>query len=116
MALIEIEGMEFHAFHGCHPQERLIGTKFKVWVSFSCNTSAAEQFDKITDTVNYQSVYEVVKREMITPSNLLEHLARRIIESILREFPTIEKVNIKVSKLHPAMGGSIEAVSVSLSN
>jgi dihydroneopterin aldolase len=116
MALLELEGMEFHAFHGCYSEERLVGAQFKVWVSFTCDTSLAEQFDKLADTINYQSIFEIVKKEMEIPSNLIEHLTRRIIDRISTEFPAINSVTVKVSKLNPAISGLMEAVNFTLTN
>ena len=76
--------MRFYAHHGCFEQERAIGTHFHVDVVFETDTSQAEVSDNIGDTVSYLDVYQVVKREMAIPSNLLEHVARRIGEGISR--------------------------------
>ena len=68
--------------------------------------------DNIADTVSYLDVYQVVKREMEISSHLLEHVARRVGESVKREFPTVVSVRVKVSKLNPPLGGQMESVSV----
>jgi len=116
MAIIELEKMEFVAFHGCHPQERLIGNKFNVWVSLSYKTELAEKSDKLSDTINYQSIYNLVKEEMQIPSNLLEHIARRILNHIKNKFTNVGQLKVKISKLNPALGGQVDAVSVTLSD
>jgi len=104
--------MRFYAHHGCFEQERVIGTHFRVDVAFETDTSRAEVSDNIGDTVSYLDVYQVVKREMEIPSNLLEHVARRIGEGIRNGFPSVEAVTVKVSKLNPPLGGQMESVSV----
>jgi dihydroneopterin aldolase len=104
--------MRFYAHHGCFEQERVIGTHFRVDVAFETDTSRAEVSDNIGDTVSYLDVYQVVKREMEIPSNLLEHVARRIGEGIRNGFPSVEAVMVKVSKLNPPLGGQMESVSV----
>lgn len=104
--------MRFYAHHGCFEQERAIGTHFRVDVAFETDTSRAEVSDNIEDTVSYLDVYQVVKREMEIPSNLLEHVARRIGEGILDGFPPVETVRVRVSKLNPPLGGQMESVSV----
>lgn len=104
--------MRFYAHHGCFEQERVIGTHFRVDVAFETDTSRAEVSDNIGDTVSYLDVYQVVKREMEIPSNLLEHVARRIGEGIRNGFPSVEAVRVKVSKLNPPLGGQMESVSV----
>ena len=107
--------MRFYAHHGCFEQERAIGTHFRVDVVFETDTSQAEVSDNIGDTVSYLDVYQVVKREMLIPSNLLEHVARRIGEGIRIDFPSVTAVRVKVSKLNPPLGGQMESVSVEVS-
>jgi dihydroneopterin aldolase len=114
MALITINDMRFYAHHGCFEQERVIGTHFRVDLSFTTDTSKAEISDNIVDTVSYLDVYQVVKAEMMTPSHLLEHVARRVGESVLADFPAVDTVNVKVSKLNPPLGGQMDSVSVTL--
>ena len=52
MAFIDIENMEFYAVHGCFDEERAIGTRFRVDLRLSVDTSRAQQTDCIDDTVN----------------------------------------------------------------
>ena len=106
--------MRFYAHHGCFTQERAIGTHFTVDLSFTTDTSRAEESDNIADTVSYLDVYQVVKREMQQPSNLLEHVARRVGEAVLREFPAVSDIKMKVSKMNPPLGGQMHSVSVEL--
>lgn len=114
MALITINDMRFYAHHGCFEQERVIGTHFRVDLSFTTDTSKAEISDNIVDTVSYLDVYQVVKAEMMTPSHLLEHVARRVGERVLADFPAVDTVNVKVSKFNPPLGGQMDSVSVTL--
>jgi len=114
MTIISVEGMQFFAYHGCFTEEQIIGTKFLVDLFLEVNTEKAEHSDHLSDTVNYQAVYQVVKSEMKTTSKLLEHLARRILNQIAIDFPTVENATIKVQKLNPPLGGKIDFVSVEL--
>ena len=114
MALITINDMRFYAHHGCFEQERVIGTHFRVDLSFRTDTSKAEVSDNIADTVNYLDVYRVVKEEMQKPSNLLEHVARRVGESVLSNFLAVEVVTVRISKLNPPLGGQMDSVSIEL--
>ena len=104
--------MRFYAHHGCFVQERAIGTHFTVDLSFTTDTSRAEVSDNIADTVSYLDVYQVVKAQMQQPSNLLEHVARRVGEAVLREFPAVASITVKVSKMNPPLGGQMDSVSV----
>ena len=114
MGRIAINDMRFYAHHGCFEQERAIGTHFRVDLSFETDTAKAEVSDCIVDTVSYLDVYQVVKREMMQPSNLLEHVARRIGDAVIAEFPAVENVTVNVYKLNPPLGGQMDSVSVEL--
>lgn len=116
MGKISIEGMEFFAYHGCFKEEQIIGTRFQVDLEIITNTEKAEISDNITDTVNYQTIYLLIKEKMFENSHLLEHLARKIIDTLKTHFTQIEQIEVKVSKLNPALahGGKIDKVSVIL--
>ena len=115
MAIIAINDMRFYAHHGCFEQERAIGTHFRVDLRFDTDTARAELSDNIADTVSYLDVYQIVKREMLQPSNLLEHVARRICDTVMLQFPEIKDVTAVVYKLNPPLGGNMESVSVEVS-
>jgi dihydroneopterin aldolase len=112
MSQIAIEGMEFFAYHGCFPEEQIIGNKFIVDVWMEVDTREAADSDNLSQTVNYQHVYEVIKKEMEVTSKLLEHLGQRIINAVCAGFPSVEKISVKVSKLNPPIGGKVDRVSV----
>jgi len=115
MGLIEIESMEFYAFHGHFKEERIVGNKFLVDLKIETDMELPSQSDNLKDAVNYQRVYEIVKKQMGLKSHLLEHIAGRIIDSVYAEMSGIKKITVKVSKLNPPMGGKIGSVSVVLS-
>lgn len=112
MSVISINGMRFYAHHGCFEQERVIGTHFQVDLRMEVDTSRAEISDNIEDTVDYLEVYQVVKREMDSPSHLLEHVARRAGEAVRTQFSDTKNVVVRVSKLNPPLGGHMDSVSV----
>ena len=114
MALIEIEGMEFYAFHGHFEVEKVAGNRFLVNLKIEANLSKAGQTDHLEDTLDYQKAYLAVKEEMAVPSDLLENVCHRIIKRINSEFPEVQKVTVKVSKMNPPMGGQIEKVSLTM--
>jgi 7,8-dihydroneopterin aldolase/epimerase/oxygenase len=116
MGLISIEGMEFFAYHGCFEEERIIGGRFIVDLSFETDTTKAERTDDLHETVNYQKVYAVVKKEVEIKSKLLEHLARRIADAIVEKFPAVTGLTVKVSKMNPPVGGKTERVSFTVCN
>ena len=114
MSVISIEGMEFFAYHGCFKEEQVIGTKFRIDLFMEVDTSTAEHSDQLKDTVNYQSVFLLVKKEMETPSKLLEHVGRRILDRVKQEFSEVVHARIKIRKLNPPLGGKMDFVSLEL--
>lgn len=114
MALIEIEGMEFYAFHGHFEVEKLAGNRFLVDLKIETESNKAGETDRLEDTLDYQQAYLIVKDEMAIPSDLLEHVAHRIITRIKKEFSDVRKVTVKVSKMNPPMGGQIGKVSLTM--
>lgn len=112
MGKITLNGMNFYAFHGCFAEEQAIGTHFRLDVSFVTDTERAQQTDNIADTVSYLDVYQTIRREMEIPSHLLEHVGERVCTALLSVFPAIERVDVRVSKLNPPLGGQLESVTV----
>jgi dihydroneopterin aldolase len=112
MATIEIEGMEFYAFHGHFDVEKVAGNRFLVSLKMDADCSRAGQSDNLEDTLDYQKAYLAVKEEMAIPSNLLEHVGQRIVNRVKTEFPEARNIAVKISKMTPPMGGQIEKVSV----
>lgn len=114
MGIIEIEGMHFYAFHGHFESEQKVGNEFIVYLKMKTDCKPASVSDNLDNALNYQTAYEIVKQEMNTPSHLLEHVAKRILDSLYKIFPELKKAEIKISKLNPPMGGEIDKVSVTL--
>lgn len=114
MSTIAIEGMKFHAFHGCLPEEQLTGNTFIVDLYIKTDTTKAEESDDLNDTIDYVAAYNLVKQEMEIPSKLLEHLGRRILNAIKDTFEKVEFAEVKVSKMNPPINGQAESVSVSI--
>ena len=111
---IELDSMNFYAFHGVAPQERTVGNTFIVDLLLTADVEAATVSDNLDDTINYAEVYAVVKQEMDRPSLLLEAVAGRIVAALHKEFSRIMKVRVKVAKLNPPFGGDVRSAAVTL--
>jgi dihydroneopterin aldolase len=115
MGLIQIEGMEFYAFHGHYKEEQIVGSKFLVDLTIETDMEKSMASDNLKDAVNYQQACEIVKIQMGKKSHLLENIAGRILDAIYSEMSGIKKATVKVSKLNPPVGGKINSVSVKIS-
>ena len=114
MMLIELRGMSFHAGHGCYAEEKITGNRFEVDLKLRPYTSAAPQTDNIDDALNYQDAYNIVAEQVAVTSNLLEHVAQRILSALFAHYKTLEWASVSVAKLAPAMGGKINRVQVTM--
>lgn len=115
MSTIALEGIEIFAHHGCFEEEKIIGTRFRLDIYLEADTTDAETSDDLTKTVDYQAVFQLVKEEMKTRSDLIEHVARRILDRILADFPAVGAAKIRLYKLNPPVGGQVDSVSISIS-
>ena len=114
---IELCGITFHAHHGVLPEERLLGNTFVVDLTLESDISQAAMTDDLTHTINYAEAYEVLKKEMDTPSLLLEHACGRIATALLQQFPTLQRVHVRLAKKNPPIEGiqcTESAVSLTL--
>ena len=105
---IELEGMEFKAYHGCLEQEKVRGNSFTVDFKGELDLSAAAESDNLNDTLNYGEIYEIVADEMSVPSELLENVAGRIMKVIESRYPELVSFSVRVSKKRPPVDGKVD--------
>ncbi|MBQ2917786.1 MAG: dihydroneopterin aldolase [Bacteroidales bacterium] len=105
---IELEGMEFKAYHGCLEREKVVGNDFVVDFRGEMDMSAAAESDDLRDAVNYAEIYEVIKEEMAKPSDLLEHVTGRIVKALEEKFPQFTSFSVRVSKKRPPVSGVVQ--------
>lgn len=106
---LQIRDIHTHAFHGCLPEERKIGGRFTVHLTFTGDFSAAIQTDELTHAVDYVQVHTLVREEMGIPANLIEHVAGRILHRLKAAFPQVERIKVEVVKYNPPVNGQVGA-------
>jgi len=112
--VINIEGIKLYAYHGCLEEEAKIGGNYVVDVYMNTDFSEAAKTDDLLKTIDYCSVYEIVKMEMGIRSKLIEVVADRIFSHLKKEFPALLSLRVRVTKLVPPMNGDVEKVSVEI--
>ena len=112
---ITLETMKFHAFHGVMEEERIIGGTFLADISYVIETNATDT-DNIDDTISYADVYDIIKSEMKKPSQLIEHVAGRIMKVLKNKFPQMRETTVRISKLNPPVNGEAEKATVSITS
>jgi len=116
MNTIALKGMRFFAYHGYYEEERILGAHYNLDVTVEVNFTKAGLNDELSDTVNYETIYEICKEVMSVPSKLLEHVVTQIELKLTEYYPSIQGVDIVLEKLNPPLGGAVYASQVSISN
>jgi len=114
MGKIRLNNIRVHAWHGCLKEESIIGSDYRVDLEIFTDLSKPSQTDRLSDTVDYVHLNNIVKEEMDIKSKLLEHVSKRILNRIFMEIPTVLSAEISVSKINPPIGGDVESVAVVL--
>ena len=111
---IYLDEMRFYAYHGVMEQERRVGGEYSVSLTVDADLTEAVRTDDVADTINYATLYELVKSEMAIPSKLLEHVAGRIGQRAMETFEKITALTIRVTKVNPPMGADGKGASVEI--
>lgn len=112
--IIELQDIHLYAHHGVLEQERSIGAWFTIDIKLHLNNSNCAASDNIESTVSYANVYDVIKEEMNTPSQLLENVCHRIISTLFHHFTLVEAIEISLRKDTPPMGGDRLSAAVTI--
>ena len=83
MYTIELEGLDFRAFHGCYELEQQTGSHFEVSLRITTELGTVAEEDDVTQAVNYLTVYEVVREEMRRTQHTIERVSQNIINALL---------------------------------
>lgn len=109
---IFVNDIQLHAYHGVMPQEQLTGNDYLVSVSAQYPIDKAITTDDVQHTLNYAMVYDIVKEEMGISSKLVEHVAGRIAQHLMKQFANISAVQVRITKLNPPMGAQCAGAGV----
>ena len=111
---ITLQNIRVYAHHGCLKEDTAIGSQYRVDITVNADLKKASLKDSLSYTVDYVHLNRLVKDEMKTPSKLLEHVAKRILNRVFNEMPLVLSAKVSVSKINPPIGGDVEMVTVCL--
>ena len=95
---IELKDLQLFGYHGWHAEEAATGNTFIV----NIRVQYQPQVDVITNidqTLNYATIYNLVKAEFAKPQALLETCAMQISERVFSHFPQIRHIAISIYKM-----------------
>ncbi len=110
-----INDIEFFSFHGLYPEEKLTGGKFIVDVNIEQEVDNKSSMKRLVEVVNYEQLFSIVKHEMDQPKDLIETVAKNILDTIGSRIHHIKHAEVKITKLNPAGLFKSGSASASLS-
>ena len=112
MNTIQVHGIRSYGYHGCLKEETKIGGNYIIDIDINYNFKQSAIHDDLNETVNYVEIKEIVISEMNIPSKLIETVAYRILQSIYKKHPSIDKCKVGLKKINPPIDGDVDYVSV----
>lgn len=112
MLTIALEQADFYAYHGFYPEETIIGNHFILDVAV--RIPGTVPVDDLSETVNYQGIYEIAKTIMDVPRPLLEEVVYELTDALKQRYPAIQHSTVTLRKMNPPMGAAIRNSLVSL--
>ncbi|MBK8845995.1 MAG: dihydroneopterin aldolase [Bacteroidetes bacterium] len=109
-----INNIRCYAYHGCLPEENIIGQWYRTDIELQLNNAASLQSDKLEDTVDYTLIHDVVRKEMKQPAKLIEHVAWRIGTALQNTLQHVSYLKVMVTKFNPPVNGMIGDVCVAV--
>ena len=112
MYRVQLHNLIFFAFHGLYEEEKILGSQFQV--SLEVSISDHTEFENIEDTINYVSLFEIVKTKMNQRFDLLETLAESIIQEVYNKDKRVDEITISINKKNPPIKGINGNVGIAL--
>lgn len=110
---ISLHQLRFFGQYGLFAAEQKWTTELLVDIHLTFDAGNRDTF-KLSDTIDYQKVYEVAAVVFSKSEELIENLATRLKFELRQQFPQIMALEIKIRK-SPILGGPVGSVSISLS-
>ena len=115
MDKIFVNQMEFYGYHGVFPEENKLGQRFIVDLMVLVDLKKAGVTDELEHSVNYGELFQACK-EIVEgkPYKLVEAIAEKIAETVLKRFTLVSEATVKVIKPDPPIPGHYRSVAVEI--
>jgi dihydroneopterin aldolase len=96
---IILKDLGFYGYHGVFAEEAKLGQRFFIDIELGTDLAAAGYSDRLSDSISYADIYDVVKAGFETRRmKLLEAVANNIVEDLFKSFPTISWIILRLRK------------------
>ena len=109
--IISLEQIKFHSPLGWYDEEQILGSD--ITVDIEVEISKAKHHDNLSETINYESLYEIISSVVKKPAKLIETYAEEITANVFSKHSPLH-VKVKVCKLNPPLSGEVKAACISL--
>lgn len=99
---ISLVNLRFWAYHGVFPEEKILGNWFTI--SLEVRLHKNREIKELHHTLDYGTLFEIVKQEMSIPTELLEVLAQKIKDRIIENYQEVNHFCLEIQKQKPAVG------------
>lgn len=100
MVTIKLHKLRFFAHHGLYEEERKVANEFVVDLEVSFEAQVPV-ITKMSETLNYVKLYEITKKHMLPPQDLIETIAMSIVSTIHEQYSYVKKVAVTITKKYP---------------
>jgi dihydroneopterin aldolase len=104
MVRVQLHNLLFKAFHGIHDEEKILGNDYSVDAAVEFH-ERDEVIEHIHETIDYATVYDIIKKRMGIPTPLLETIAMKAGNDIHHQFPDLKSITISIKKINPPIEG-----------
>jgi dihydroneopterin aldolase len=110
---IHLKDIKLYGYHGVHPLENKVGLEFIIDLSIMIKRD--QQKFQLTDTIDYESIFLLLKEEFTKTESLLENLGNRIIQRIHADFPSTQSIDLTIMKIGAPISNLQGKVGISIS-
>ena len=93
---IILNNIELYGFHGIHDLEKKVGLYFDI--DTTIEFMEKNVITELKDTIDYGTIFTIIRNEFKIKESLLESLAERIASSIKSSYPIISTLSLRITK------------------
>ena len=113
--LIRLQGLRLMGVHGALPEEQGRAQPFEVDVDMAVDVATAGRTDILADTVHYGEVSAAIANVVTGEQHrLLERLATRVADDVLKVDERITSVTVTVRKVRPPLPVDLASAAVTI--
>src|SRR5438067_172559 len=99
MITIHLYNLKFYSHHGVHEEERILGNEYEVNAEVKFHED--EYIELLSQTVNYEDIFGIIRQRMNVPTPLLETVVMDLGNLIQQRYNSVRSIYISLKKVNP---------------